>query len=89
MPLIRCFILTGSPYFTIDNNSPDPKRMVQYFNSALLISPEGKMTDRYSKQHLVPFGEYVPLARYLTFLEPLVVHVGDFSPGLSSKPMGF
>jgi len=29
----------------------------------------------------VPLGEYIPLGRFLTFINKLVVGIGDFSPG--------
>ncbi|MCZ6769959.1 MAG: apolipoprotein N-acyltransferase [Acidobacteria bacterium] len=58
----------------------DPE--VQYFNSAVLLNPQGKEAYRYHKTHLVPFGEYVPFANWLGVLfEPLVQEVGGFSPG--------
>jgi apolipoprotein N-acyltransferase len=54
----------------------------QYFNSAVLLSPQGKEAYRYHKTHLVPFGEYVPFSNWFgTFFEPLVQEVGGFSPG--------
>ena len=51
-----------------------------YYNSALLLSKESKLLNRYDKLHLVPFGEYIPLRKTLWFLET-VVPIGDFSPG--------
>lgn len=50
-------------------------------NSAYLLSPSGEISGRYDKQHLVPFGEYIPLKRLLFFLDKLVVGIGDFHPG--------
>ena len=51
-----------------------------YYNSALFISPEGKLLNRYDKLHLVPFGEYIPLKKILPFLET-VVPIGDITKG--------
>lgn len=78
-------LLTGSPFFTVD---PDIRlRPVEYFNSGLMISPEGKLAGRYNKQHLVPFGEYVPLRDWLFLIKPLVELVGNFTPGDSPDPL--
>jgi apolipoprotein N-acyltransferase len=50
-------------------------------NSAILLSPEGKVISIYDKVHLVPYGEYVPLRRFFPFIEKLVVGIGDFVAG--------
>ncbi|MCL7486979.1 MAG: apolipoprotein N-acyltransferase [Desulfobulbaceae bacterium] len=82
------WLLTGAPYFVISGDLGHSfKNAVNYFNSALLIDPDGEVTGRYDKQHLVPFGEYVPLRRFLPFLEPLVESVGNFSFGSSAAPL--
>ncbi len=68
--------LIGSPAY----RAVGPERF-EYFNSAYLISAAGREVGRSDKIHLVPFGEYVPLGKLLSFVDKMVVGVGDFSPG--------
>ncbi len=76
-------ILTGAPHREVDRTG----KFYNYYNSAFLINRRGIVVGRYDKEHLVPFGEYVPLKKLLFFLGPLVEAVADFSPGTDLRPI--
>ena len=59
----------------------------EYFNSVHVASPAGLLPWRYDKVHLVPFGEYVPLAGRIAALRALVREVGSFTPGTRVLPL--
>jgi apolipoprotein N-acyltransferase len=50
-------------------------------NSAVLLNPGGQRIFAYDKIHLVPFGEYVPMRRWLRFAGRLTADISDFTPG--------
>jgi apolipoprotein N-acyltransferase len=64
---------------------------MECFNSSLLFDGTGKQVGRYDKQHLVPFGEYIPLSGFIPVLaqlapmgwnctagkEPTILRAGD------------
>ncbi len=77
-------LLTGAPWYEIVDRKA---RKVKFYNSALVLAPNGNFTGKYYKSHLVPFGEYVPLKKFLPFLAPLVEAVGDFSAGEVEQPL--
>jgi apolipoprotein N-acyltransferase len=54
-----------------------------YFNSIEIVGRNGLSAQRYDKQHLVPFGEYVPFASLLEWahITQLVDIPGGFEPG--------
>ncbi|HTM04012.1 MAG TPA: apolipoprotein N-acyltransferase [Vicinamibacterales bacterium] len=51
------------------------------YNAAYEVRPDGRTAAVYRKIHLVPFGEFVPLRKWLFFLRPLVDSFLDFSAG--------
>jgi apolipoprotein N-acyltransferase len=53
------------------------------FNTSILWGD--KTQDIYFKQHLTPFGEYIPLRSIAKKISPLVNQVNDFSPGNGQK----
>jgi apolipoprotein N-acyltransferase len=48
------------------------------YNTALLVGAEGEIA-RYDKVHLVPFGEYVPLAGLFPFLDEIARNAGGYT----------
>lgn len=59
-----------------------------FYNTAILLSSEGEVRDIYCKIKLVPFGEYVPLRKFLSFIE-IVNSVGDMSYGKESTVFSY
>ncbi len=55
-------------------------------NSLFLVS-QGRVLGVYDKQHLVPFGEYVPLEHVFPFLRTFAVASGDYSAGPYGRPL--
>lgn len=61
-------------------NSAEPDREHErYFNSAVMVSPQGEKIAQYDKIFLLPFGEYAPVPAPLQSLVPTMV--GNFSFG--------
>lgn len=74
------FLLSGAPYFV------EKEKEFELYNSALLARPDGSQS-LYFKQHLVPFGEYIPLSDILPLPGPVVESVGNFSAGKTARPL--
>lgn len=57
------------------------------YNSALLVNQEGSLVSQYDKIRLLPFGEYVPLPRWIPGAGLISGIVGDFTPGTNYRLM--
>lgn len=69
-------LITGAP-----RKNPQTR---QYWNSVHVLDKSGKILGIYDKQHLVPYGEYMPLrnlmvASGITSLIPVLDQMSDFS----------
>ena len=57
------------------------RRNTDIYNRVLSIAPDGKIHGDYAKMHLVPFGEYVPLAHLLPDFIPNFIQFEPFAHG--------
>jgi apolipoprotein N-acyltransferase len=82
----RVWIVCGS-----DDAAPreDDAGAVNYFNSAFLMNPDGRLVAKYDKRRLVMFGEFVPFARWLPFLKWFTPISGGFTPGSAPARLDF
>jgi len=56
-----------------------------YYNSAVGLTPGGGKPQRYSKRHLVPFGEFIPPG-FRWFVDLLQMPIGDQQRGSAYQP---
>jgi len=64
---------------TLDHRLEDGRAVSH--NSAALFGREGKVVERYDKQHLVPFSERMPYQETVPWINALNFGQSDFTPG--------
>lgn len=62
-------------------NAIEPAPVGGVYNSAVMLNEEGRLVAQYDKIRLLPFGEYVPIPRWLPAAWMLEGIAGDFTPG--------
>jgi apolipoprotein N-acyltransferase len=62
-------------------NSLEPAAGGGGYNAAVLVNERGLLAAQYDKIRLMPFGEYVPLPRWMPGADSVRGVVGDFTPG--------
>jgi apolipoprotein N-acyltransferase len=62
-------------------NAMEPAPAGGTYNSAVMVNEKGVLVAQYDKIRLLPFGEYVPLPRWLPGVSSIPAMVGDFTPG--------
>ena len=72
-------LITGAPRVEISNSAPS-----LYWNSLHALGNDGQIKATYDKRHLVPFGEYIPFKKFLSFSKLTEGRV-DFSRGLEPR----
>lgn len=77
-------ILVGTLGYTRTNNTSQGFTL---YNRAYLLSPTGYDVGYYDKEHLVPFGEYLPKWLNIPLLEPLLQGAGNMTSGTTTQPI--
>jgi apolipoprotein N-acyltransferase len=87
-PLRHAHLLLGAATYE-RRVGADGRAESESSNSVFLLRPDLTVMDRYQKNHLVPFGEYVPLRRWLPFLDSVVPQFAPQRPGAGLRVLAF
>ena len=80
----KIWLILGADDAAPRRGSEDPFA-ADVFNASFLVGPDGEFKASYRKRRLVIFGEYIPLARWLPFIERWT-GLGSFTPGQGPVP---
>ncbi len=60
-----------------------------FFNSSVLVRPDGSVDTPYHKMILMPFGEYTPLSSVFPWLKDINATAGQFTAGLEPSILSY
>jgi apolipoprotein N-acyltransferase len=75
---ISNFASKHNAYVLFNSAEPNAKN-ANFYNSAIMVNPQGEKIGQYDKIHLVPFGEYAPVPSAVEQFVPTLV--GNFQYG--------
>ena len=74
------YLITGVVRHDISNGA------YRVYNSMYVLNNRADVVDFYDKNHLVPFGEYIPFRKYLPgWIKPVANNIAEFSIGEKFK----
>jgi apolipoprotein N-acyltransferase len=81
----QVWLILGADDAEVVNRGQANEKAV-YFNSSFLVNRQGRLAEHYRKRNLVIFGEYIPMSKWLPFLQ-LLAPVGEgFQRGKGPVP---
>ncbi len=83
--LLKRFTTSNQTALLLNSQEQAPNEGI--YNSAVVVNQEGRLIAQYDKIRLMPFGEYVPLPRWMPGASLIGAIVGDFTPGTNYRLM--
>ena len=78
------YLATSNETTVIASAFSESKDSDGFYNSLVEVEPDGSFGDMYHKQHLVPFGEYVPMRKVIMFLVPPLASISVLGSDLAA-----
>ena len=79
------FVITGALRAKFKNDEDVDKKLDKIWNTIFVIDNQAKIVNSYDKNHLVPFGEYIPFADLFPFISKITDGGVNFSSGNGIK----